>query len=175
MTDEAVIRATYSDMRPVKSRKVVQLVFEIPVEQAESALQTLGFPRPDAEMWCAIARLVTPAATEAPLPAAPKSEARSQRAKDDYALKPPAGQAVVRAARLCTELRFQSWLEQHCAGRGITTTDQPSVETTAELLRRCIGVRSRSEIKDDPAVFRRWQAVETAYRQAFGLMAEERR
>lgn len=175
MTDEAVIRATYSDMRPVKSRQVLQIMFEVPIEQAEKVLQTLGFPRSDTDTWCAIARLVTPEPTAAPLPAAPKSEARSQRAKDDYALKPPAEQAVVRAARLCTEVRFQSWLEQHCAGRGITTTDQPSMETTAELLRRCIGVRSRGEIKDDPAAFKRWQTVETAYKQAFGLMAEERR
>lgn len=117
--------------------------------------------------------LPAPPAAE-PKPAAPKNELRSERAKEDFRLKPPAEQAVVRAARLCTELRFQGWLEQHCAGRGIVIDDQPSVETTAELLRRCIGVRSRREIAEDPAACRRFIAVETAYKESVGRMAERR-
>ena len=53
----AAIRATFSDWRPVKSRKVVQIILEVPIEQAESVMKTLGFPRPDAETWVAVALL----------------------------------------------------------------------------------------------------------------------
>lgn len=109
-----------------------------------------------------------------PKPTAPKNELRSERAKVDYRTKPAAEQAVVRAARLCTELRFQTWLEQHCAGRGIVIDAQPSTDTTAELLRRCIGVHSRKEIAENPAACQRFLSVEIAYKEFIGGIAERR-
>lgn len=59
MTERAAaFRATFSDWKLVRSRKVVQLVFEVPMEQADYAYQVLGgMPNPAAEAWCAIARL----------------------------------------------------------------------------------------------------------------------
>jgi hypothetical protein len=64
MTDEgekpAVFKATYSDFRTIKGRKVVQIVLEVPVEAGNNALDVLGgVPRPDQEVWVAVARLVT--------------------------------------------------------------------------------------------------------------------
>jgi hypothetical protein len=61
MTDElAAIRAAFSDFRLVKGRKVCQLVLEVPIEEADKALQALGgLPQPATEAWVAIARLET--------------------------------------------------------------------------------------------------------------------
>src|SRR4051812_4591789 len=62
MTDAAVTQATFSDFRLVKGRKVAQLVFEVPIEQADQALAALGgLPQPATEAWVALARLETKA------------------------------------------------------------------------------------------------------------------
>ncbi len=36
------IRATYSDLKLVKTRKVLQLIFEVPIEEGDNALRVLG-------------------------------------------------------------------------------------------------------------------------------------
>src|ERR1043165_3840449 len=57
----AAFQATYSDVKLIKSRKVVQIVFEIPLEGWDAASLALGgMPNPAAEVWCGIARLETP-------------------------------------------------------------------------------------------------------------------
>ena len=54
----AAIKATFSDFRIVKTRKLAQLIFETPIENADEALAILGgLPRSDKEAWCGIARL----------------------------------------------------------------------------------------------------------------------
>ncbi len=63
------IRATYSDLKLVKTRKVLQLIFEVPIEEADNALRVLGgMPRADAETWVGIAPITEEAATRAPTP-----------------------------------------------------------------------------------------------------------
>lgn len=57
MSEPAVIKATFGEWRMVKGRKVLQLVFEVPLEQQQTVLETLGAPMPDVETWVAIARL----------------------------------------------------------------------------------------------------------------------
>lgn len=57
MTGPAVIKATYADIKTVRTRKVFQIVFEGPIEQMEGAMAMLGAPMPDREVWVAIARL----------------------------------------------------------------------------------------------------------------------
>lgn len=54
---EAVIQATYADYRRVKGRKVLQLVCEVPIEQAPLVHKTFGEPNPDGSLWVAIAKL----------------------------------------------------------------------------------------------------------------------
>jgi len=169
----AALAATFADYRTVKSRKVLQLILEIPIEKQAEAFLVLGFPMPDNPPWVAVAKL-DPKLMQ-PNSTGPKNEAASERAKAEYRFKPPAEQAVVRAARLCTELRFQQWLEPHCAAKGITSSAQPGEESTADLLRRCIGVKSRAEIASDPAACQRFLSIETAYKEAHGMMAEQRR
>jgi hypothetical protein len=59
MNEPSAIKATFADFKIVKTRKLAQLIFEIPIEQADSALAALGgIPRSDAERWVAIALLV---------------------------------------------------------------------------------------------------------------------
>lgn len=58
MDTPAAFSATYSDLKLIKTRKVVQFVFEVPLEAAEHAMNVLGgMPSPMSEKWFAIARL----------------------------------------------------------------------------------------------------------------------
>ena len=91
MTRSANFLATYSDMRLIKGRKVVQYVFEVPLEGANTAYEVLvGMPNPAAEVWCAIARLD-------PSKIAGDAPARKRR---DSKAAPPAS-----ASRLTTRAR----------------------------------------------------------------------
>lgn len=52
------VLATFADFKTVKSRNVVQLVLEVPIEQANQALQRLGgVPTPGQESWVGVARV----------------------------------------------------------------------------------------------------------------------
>lgn len=65
MTEKpAVFTATYADIKTIKTRQVVQVIFELPVEAAGHAYNVLGgWPDFSAERWFAIARLEKPDAT----------------------------------------------------------------------------------------------------------------
>lgn len=56
MTDSAIL-ATFADWRTVKGRKVLQLIFEVPLEEQAKVLSHLGAPMPMAHIWCGIARV----------------------------------------------------------------------------------------------------------------------
>lgn len=58
MEKPAAFSASYSDWRLVKGRKVVQIVFEVPMEAAGHAYNVLdGMPKFGSEQWFAIARM----------------------------------------------------------------------------------------------------------------------
>lgn len=55
--DKAAIRATFCNIRNIAGRKVVQLIMEIPVEQAGQAYEAFGWPDAANPKWVAIALL----------------------------------------------------------------------------------------------------------------------
>lgn len=58
MEKSAAFSATYSDLKLIKTRQVVQFIFEVPLEAAGHAYNVLGgMPSPMEEKWFAIARL----------------------------------------------------------------------------------------------------------------------
>lgn len=58
MSDQpAAIRATYSDLKFLKTRKVAQVVLELPIEQAGEFVSLFGAPDPSRETWVAVALL----------------------------------------------------------------------------------------------------------------------
>lgn len=136
MTD-AAFTATFANVKNVPSRKTVQLVFELPVEQSKGALDILGgIPDPSVSVHVAIARLVVKPAAEKP------ERSASQR-----------------AWALCQSPRFGEWL---CG----TIDGPPTVERTVERLRADLGVKSRSELDTDPAARARFEQLEAEYKEA---------
>lgn len=78
--------------------------------------------------------------------------------------KTPEERAVIRAAILCSEPRFQTWL----AGEAIGTSG------AASMLREACGVSSRSDIGKDPDALDRFLKLETEYLMEIGAMARPR-
>jgi len=127
---------TYSDLRFVKSRKVAQVVIELPIEQANRFLQAFGAPDPSSESWVAIARLNhAPETEEAVEPEKPRRQWNDMR---------PSG----RAALLCKETSFMAFLKVR------------SEKEAVEKLRSHCGVRSRSELDEDETKRMKFEFVE---------------
>lgn len=60
MSDPTVFRACYADWQLIRSRSVVKISVEIPIEQEGYAYQVLGgMPDPSKSVWLGIARLET--------------------------------------------------------------------------------------------------------------------
>lgn len=57
MENPAAIKATFCNFKNIAGRKVTQLIFEIPVEQAGMAYESLGWPDASNPRWVAIALL----------------------------------------------------------------------------------------------------------------------
>jgi hypothetical protein len=147
MTDApAAIKATFSDFRIVKGRKVCQFVFETPLEAADDALRVLGgLPQPMAERWAAIALLDPKATQEAPQ--APEKVKRS------FGELPMAQ----RSALLCDRGAFGKFLnEQYSYSCGFP-------DETAEALRELCGVKSRSELATNAAAAEKFERLEREF------------
>ena len=138
MTEPAAFQATFSDFKLIKGRKVVQLVFEVPIEMSDAALKVLGgMPRADAEAWVGIARLTGPkAASEASV--APKT---------------PGEKAVIRAALLCKEPDFWKYIgardETHAAA----------------LLRAALDIPSRKMLATESSALEMFHILDQKYQQ----------
>lgn len=155
----AAFQATYSDWRVVKGRKVVQVVFELPLELADQAYQVLGgMPIAATEIWCGIAR-INPGDKQSPRPDGASGSlggAAGPTNKRKFSDMSPAQQAGM----LCDDAAFRKFIDETICTPCNTT------EQAAEIVRDHCNVRSRSELTvtnlywanlvDD---YRKWQRV----------------
>jgi hypothetical protein len=157
MTDARVIKATYTEWRMIKTRKVLQLVLEIPLEQQGDVLTRLGPPMPDQEKWVAVALLDELVAQEAEQK--PKDLDRSLTGKQRYANSSAMEQARDRAAyRLPKDTKFRVW------AAGFSPYPLRDEADVARFIRDRCGVDSRAEIATDPDAYREFIEMETAYK-----------
>lgn len=125
-------RATFSDFRIIKGRKVASICFEVPLEAADAALAVLGgVPRPDQEQWVAIARITEEAASKPPQPAQEPTKERRKFADLPY---------YQQAAMRCQEQAFRRFLED------VAPATWEDHKDAAAVVRRICGVESRSQI-----------------------------
>ena len=130
------IRATFSDFKLIKTRKVAQLVMEVPIEACDAALAALGgVPRFDSEVWVGIARL-----TEEAAPAPRKEMTRAQW-----------------AGMLCQDGQFQTFLRDE----NYTSCAHPN--NAADFVREYCGVTSRSQLDSFHAASTMWDTLRTEY------------
>jgi len=167
----AAIRAAFADWRPVKSRSVLQLVLEVPIEQTKAVLDTLGAPIPGTEKWVGVALLNPPGATDEG--AAKGSAAADHPYPPERSASAPGGPKRQRTlpelvGMRCADRRFQNWL----FAKG--SIEQPEKEETAAYVRLWCGVNSRREIAFGSPAEYVWRSLENAYLRDTNQMAEER-
>lgn len=130
MTDAAIM-ATYETYKHVPSRKVVQIVLEVPAEGQEALFKALGYPDPQKSIWVAVARLSEAAMQPEPeqivAPIEPPGE------------KPPTRLSQI-AGIISNEGAFAKFMRDV---KGYAHTLEP-----AEALRLFCGIESRRDLDD---------------------------
>jgi hypothetical protein len=135
-------RATFADMKLVKTRQVAQLIFEVPIEDFDAAYEVLGgMPVPSKERWFGIAAIL------------PEKEAVAKREKMDWRELPPATQAGIR----CEDPVFIAFLKDQYAAYWI------NYESAASTVRDICEVKSRSEFSTDHRKRVLWHQLDSQF------------
>lgn len=138
MTKPAALQADFTSYKPVPSRKVLQLVFEVPLETQEQTFKVLGYPTPGESTWVAVARLDTKPQAQAEGATAPNKThswdtmSRSQR-----------------AAVKCGDRGFQIWLCNDHRPQNGRCWPQPGMTATEKadlVLKESLGITSKREL-----------------------------
>ena len=147
-----IFKAAYADLKVVKTRQVAQFIFEVSLSEADAALEVLGgVPRPDVEVWAAIARLDPKAAQsppaaqlEAPAPrpnGPPPPGLEPAKEHKRFHMLPLSQQAGIR----CGDPAFWRYLnEEHFGDGGVE-----DAEAAAIAVRGLCGVTSRADLKSN--------------------------
>lgn len=139
---EAAFKGTFSDFKILKSRKVIQIVIEVPLEGGDAALEALGgLPRPDQETWVGVARLETKA------PPAPPAHERK-----DFDELPYASQITL----MCKSYEFRCYMRD--AGYKVNNEDD-AINAVKEIC----GVASRKEITTGTPTGEMWEDIKSKY------------
>lgn len=141
MSEPAAILATFSDLKLIRGRKVAQLVFEVPIEEAQKATNALGFPNAAAEKWCAIAL------TNLAGGSIPKHSVEDHIVSRDTSPAKPRTPSQ-RAAYLCTKPKFWSFLNT-LRQSGFYITDVAGADFA---LKSHLGIASKTELDSNDLV-----------------------
>jgi hypothetical protein len=163
MNEPAAFRGTYSDWRLVKTRAVVQIIFEVPLADSDAAYEILGgMPVHGKERWFGIAALKS-TAEEAPsnVPSGSPPSTRPDGTKRPWRDLLPAQQAGIR----CDEPSFAAFLREE---RKDDWAEDPDPVDCVYLI---CGIRSRSELNHNQKSRVIWHQLDSAY-QAW--LAKER-
>ena len=148
----SAFRAVYADWKLVKTRQSVQIIFEVPLQEADAAYEVLGgMPAPAAERWFGIAALRD--SERAPQPVVDKPPAGAKRDKRDWSDLQPQQQAGIR----CNEPTFIAFLKEE------RPDDWHEAQDAAECVRLICGVSSRVELGINPNAGIAWSKLERQY------------
>lgn len=141
MNKPAVIQGDFVDTRRVKSRSVLQVVLEVPIEMEPTVMATLGWPSPGNSLPCAVARLaVQPKPREEKPPLTWDTMSPSQRA----AVK-------LQSKDFCAWLVDTYW------------TGNEDIGDYDGLLKRVLGIKSKSGLDTDSRASEEWDRLLATY------------
>lgn len=140
MSTAAAFRATYADWKLIKTRSVVQIVFEVPLEAADHAYRVVGgMPNPASETWFGIAKLKPEEETERPRSSDTIPSPQASGAK-------PPGQV---AGYLCTLPAFWKFINEE-----YQHVRADSADSAAQAIRIICSVKSRADLTNDNYAWR---------------------
>jgi len=140
MTD-AVVKGTYSDFKLIKTRNVVQMIIEVPIEQAEQITTKFGMPQPYEEKWVAVALLNT----------------------EKKPIDNSVSRAIQQAGILGQDIAFGTWLKNSRPELNIEPNNIASIQ---QAIRSICGVKSRSDFKIDEKALKVWERLYDDYKIA---------
>lgn len=151
MRKPAAFRATFSDLKIIKTRQCVQLVFEMPLADFDAAYEVLGgLPNSAEERWFAVA----PIKSAEEVIAQPRSRmGATAGAKRDWRDMLPQQQAGIR----CDEPTFSAFLREK------RNDDWQESEDAADCVRLICGVTSRSELETNQRARMIWKQLDDQY------------
>lgn len=198
---DAVLSGSYTGFRLVKTRRVVVVEVELPIEALRQVLDVLGTPDPATETPVAVARLKEPAAVS-PVPAADlpgvgdPQAAGASRPPDSIPAerggKPrtPFGAAAARLTAHGLKTPPRPWYELTRAQQaGIRCGDErflaflenrylmkmrKAEHDPAEFVRNHCGVSTRAHLDTDSIAAAMWDTLDAEYRRHASLEAEQR-
>ena len=132
----AAITGDFATYKHIPSRKVVQLVIEVPQEAQEAMFQALGYPVSGETVPVAVARLKD-------------DVAKPQKERRNWHELSAAQQAGIR----CSEKSFQRFTHEMHGWPA-------SEENAAECVRQYCGVKSRSELDEMPGATNAWNSLD---------------
>jgi len=144
----AAFKACYSEWKLIKTRQVVQVVFEVPLKDHDEAYQALGgMPDPSKERWFAIAALDLSNVAQAPATRETDSDLAHPSATVSRPRKPVAAdqRLAQQAGIACADPLFRRFINAE------TEAD------AATYVRQSIGVASRAEIIPGTPEGEAWQ------------------
>jgi hypothetical protein len=149
---KAAFSATYSEWKVIKTRSVVQVVFEVPIEGSDTAYQVLGgMPLPGKEKWFVIAKMNAAGvgslasreagvsgrdATAKIVESAPASRSHSPYARE--------------IAMACEDTDFQDFLRANFQNEWLIQNLGFPEEKAANIVRKELGVKSRADVFPGP-------------------------
>lgn len=144
MSRPNAFRASYSDLKLIKTRQCVQVIFELPLADFDAAYTILGgMPNAASEAWFGIA----------PLKSAEREETRD-KPKHDWNDLPPATQAALR----CNQPVFQAFLREAMNYASVKDEDSAAV-----ALRHICVIKSRSELSIDHRKRVLWHQLDSQF------------
>jgi hypothetical protein len=172
MSKPAAFRAVYSDFKLVKTRGVIQVIFELPVEQSDAAYEVLGgMPVAGKERWFGIAAIKSEAEVMSTEPESnstkPATRPDQEPPRPDLAKRAfrdlqPAQQAGIR----CGEPSFQLFLTE------LYKDDfHEAAGDRAECIRLICGVSSRAELDTNHKARVIWHQLNDRYEAWMRLCA----
>ncbi|MCP4990553.1 MAG: hypothetical protein GY928_32290 [Colwellia sp.] len=135
---KAAISATYVNYKRIASRKIMQLHFEVPLEQWPEFYKVLGEPNIDTSQWFAIAKM--DAKEPSPTP------------------EDTGANLTANAAIMLGEGSFQKFLSSRYP---VTCLDRDS--DFDKVLKEVLKITSKRELNTDPAAAIRWRDLRAEY------------
>lgn len=150
MTAAAIISGDFSTFRHVQGRKVLQMIIEVPAEQAASVFSTFGYPGSGNPIPVAVARLVEEPAAE------------EKRERTPFTELPLSQQAALR----CAEPDFYTFMCSKFRPDSIIPYDPKRDEKSAPsvpMLRHHLKIGSRRDLDLVEEKGKAWLALEAEY------------
>lgn len=179
MTANAIVAGVFADLKTVRTRSIVQMVIEIPVEHAAEVIDKFGFPQPGAEVAVAVARLVD---TSRSIPWTPSPPADASRVLPEPAapVKERTPWDAMKYAKqvsvACGDPEFRVWLARTSPVQNYLA-ELTAAEAVQDVKARIL-ISSRKELDADPegpavrrwnelhGEFKRWQRDQVGQQQA---------